>query len=210
MARTVAFAANADRYDRWFSRHDAEYVSELMAVRHILPNHSRGIEIGVGTGRFAAPLGIQIGLDPCREMLAKARDRNLAVVAGTAEALPFADQTFDLGLLVTTICFVDSVEATFHEIYRILRPKGHIVVGLVDRDSPLGREYVERQADSVFNRDATFYSAADIESLLTATGFRNPVWVQTLFEPHATTAIKQAQPGHGSGSFVVVRAIRSS
>jgi hypothetical protein len=69
---------------------------------------------------------------------------------------------------------------------------------------------VEQQSDSVFYRDATFYSADDVESLLSHTGFCYPVWVQTLFEPHACTAIKPPEPGRGSGSFIVVRAMRPS
>jgi len=209
MPRTAAFEANADRYDRWFVRHDVAYISELMAIRHVLPQHGLGIEIGVGTGRFAAALGIPIGVDPCFPMLDKARGRDLNVVAGTAEALPFADHAFDYGLIVTTICFVDDAEVTLKETHRILKPHGHIVVGFIDRDSSLGQAYVGRRSGSVFYRDATFYSVGDVESLLTRVGFHNQVWVQTLLEPYVTNAaIKPAQPGHGRGSFVVVRARR--
>lgn len=75
MARTAAFEAHSGRYDEWFVRHEAVYQSELLAVRALLPCTGLGLEVGVGTGRFAAPLGIQIGLDPAAAMLARARKR---------------------------------------------------------------------------------------------------------------------------------------
>jgi hypothetical protein len=33
-----------------------------------LPKSNNGIEIDVGSGRFAAPLGIKVGIDPSSEM----------------------------------------------------------------------------------------------------------------------------------------------
>ena len=62
--RTAAFEANIDRYDRWYEEHRRAYRAELDAVRRLLPAAGSGLEIGVGTGRFAAPLGVGVGLDP--------------------------------------------------------------------------------------------------------------------------------------------------
>ena len=211
MARTAAFQAHTERYDQWFVRHDGAYLSELLAVRRLLPRHGLGIEIGVGTGRFAAALGIPLGVDPCISMLRKARGRHLLAVGGIAEALPFADQAFDYGLVVTTLCFVDDAQAMMHEARRVLKPSGKLVVGFIDRDSPLGQHYLARQPESVFYRDATFYSVADVEVLLTDAGFRGLCWVQTLFKPTAqNAAIEETRAGHGAGSFVVVSAVRPS
>jgi len=67
------------------------YLSELEAVRSMLPVDGTGIEIGVGTGRFAAPLGIKLGLEPSKSMASLARQRGIEVVEGEAEALPFED-----------------------------------------------------------------------------------------------------------------------
>lgn len=39
----------------------------------LLPNIGKGVEIGVGTGRFSAPLGIKLGVDPSWEMSKLAR-----------------------------------------------------------------------------------------------------------------------------------------
>jgi len=211
MARTAAFHEHTERYDQWFVRHDGAYLSELLAVRRLLPQHGLGIEIGVGTGRFAAALGIPLGLDPCINMLRKARGRHLLAVGGIAEALPFVDEAFDYCLVVTTICFVDDARTMMYEARRVLKPNGRLVVGFVDRDSPLGQHYLARQLESVFYRDATFYSVADVEALLTDAGFRRLSWAQTLFRQNAqNTAIEETCPGHGRGSFVVVSSVRPS
>ncbi len=108
MLRTAPFDTHSSRYEAWFDNHAAAYVSELLALRAFLPWTGVGIEIGVGSGRFAAPLGIRFGIDPSPRMLALAAARGIEVVGGVAEALPFAPGSFDHALVVTTICFVDS------------------------------------------------------------------------------------------------------
>lgn len=65
------------------------------------------------------------------------------------------------------------------------------------------------QAENVFYRDATFFSAGEVEQLLHDTGFTEPVWVQTLSKSlEATHEIEPLHPGYGNGAFVVVRAQR--
>jgi hypothetical protein len=48
----------------------------------------------------------------------------------------------------------------------VLKPGGQAVVGLVDRDSPLGTKYQEHKTQHVFYREATFYSVAEVVSYL--------------------------------------------
>jgi SAM-dependent methyltransferase len=208
-ARTAPFARHHRRYDDWFERHAQAYVSELLAVRALLPYGSRGLEIGVGTGRFAGPLAVEFGIDPAVETLDYARRRGVRVAVAVAEALPFPAGVFDYALIVTTICFVDDPEAMLHEARRVLRPDGTIVVGLVDRDSPLGQDYLARQAESVFYGPATFQAADEVAALLTQAGFGELTWVQTLTSPLAELCdIEPVSPGTGHGAFLVVRGRR--
>jgi SAM-dependent methyltransferase len=195
------------RYDDWFERHRAAYLSELVAVRALLPWEGRGLEIGVGTARFARPLGVKFGIDPAGEMLGYARARGVSVARAVAEALPFAGGVFDYALVVTTICFVDDPRAMLREIARVLRPSGMLVIGLIDRESPLGKDYVAHQAENVFYRAATFYSAAEVEALVKQTGFSDLIWVQTLSLPLSEMhEIEPISTGTGRGAFLVVRA----
>ena len=203
------FESHTDRYERWFERHQAAYCSEMMAVRAQLPLQGLGVEVGVGSGRFAAPLGVAYGVDPSLNMLRRARERGIVVVGGVAEALPFSDDTFDFMLTVTTICFVDDIHAMLAEARRVLKRRGSLIIGFIDRESQLGRRYVEHQAENLFYREATFYSAEQVSSLLTESGFDAQAWVQTLSQsPERMREAETTRPGRGHGAFVVVRAKR--
>ena len=207
MPRSAVFEANVSRYEAWFARHAAAYASELLALRLFVPLAGRGLEIGVGTGRFAAPLGIAVGLDPSPAMLAVAAARGIETVEGCAERLPFADASFDNALVVTTICFVDSPLAMLAEARRVLKPGGRLVIGFIDRESDLGRHYLAHREESVFYREASFVSAGEVERCLVEAGFTIDGWGQTLSQPLAETLeIEPARPGRGRGAFVVVAA----
>lgn len=201
------FVRHHRRYDEWFERHRVAYLSELLAVRALVPWAGRGLEIGVGTGRFAGPLGVAFGIDPAPQMLTYARSRGVECACAAAEALPFGDAAFDYALIVTTLCFLDDAQAALREARRVLRPGGALVVGIIDRESPLGRGYAEHKAGNVFYRGAHFYSVSDVEALLEQAGFRERCWLQTLFTaPLSQREIEPAAEGTGRGAFVVVRA----
>ncbi|HSH84812.1 MAG TPA: class I SAM-dependent methyltransferase [Guyparkeria sp.] len=207
MPKVAIFENHHERYEAWFARHEAAYISELLALRPFVPWQGLGLEIGVGSGRFAAPLGVQVGIDPSPAMLAHAAARGIQAVCATAEALPFAANHFDHALLVTTICFVDSATAMLAEARRVLKPGGRLVIGFINRDSPLGQEYLAHQDESLFYRDATFFSADEVMQLLQDAGFAIDAWGQTLARPLAETRkIEALRPGRDDCAFTVVSA----
>lgn len=207
MTSVKTFDDHAMRYDAWFEQHSFAYQSELQAIRTMLPGNAKGLEIGVGSGLFAGPLGISQGIDPSEAMLTKARSRGINAVKGVAESLPFQDSEFDYCLMVTTVCFLDDIELAFREAYRVLKPAGAFVIGFVDKNSPIGKAYEARKQESVFYRDATFYAVDDLLRHLKDSGFQQFSFCQTLFGPVAD--MREPDPvkeGHGEGSFVVIRA----
>ena len=207
MPKVESFEKSVDKYEAWFDRNRAAYASELEALRALLPKSGKGLEVGVGTGRFAAPLGIRVGVDPAKAMGKLAMERGIEVRFGVGENLPCKDSSFDFVLLVTTICFLDDVPAAFGEAYRVLKSGGSILVGFIDRESSLGKVYEQRKQDSEFYRDATFLSVSEVMRHLKQAGFRGFVFRQTIFQN--PTEMKEADPvrsGYGEGSFVVVRA----
>ena len=101
--RAEPFTRYHRRYDHWFERHEEAYLAELLAVRALLPRGLRGLEIGVGSGRFAGQLGVEFGIDPAVEMFGYASCRGVHAAAAVAEALPFRDGPFDYAPVATTI-----------------------------------------------------------------------------------------------------------
>ncbi len=209
MPTTDVFEQHAADYDRWFDVHAFAYRAELAALRALMPAGGSGLEVGVGTGRFAAPLGIRFGIEPSGAMRTLAQSRGIATAGAVAEALPFPDEQFDHVLFVTTVCFLDELDRPFAEAYRVLRAGGAILVGLIDRDSPLGQAYEQRKASSRFYRDARFHTTGDVRHCLAQSGFSAFSFTQTLFhsleEIGAGEAVKS---GYGEGAFVVIRAIK--
>ncbi len=209
MPTVAPFEEHPDRYERWFEVHEDAYRSELDALRRLLPTSGFGIEIGVGSGRFAAPLGMQVGIDPSREMLNRARDRGIDVVEGVAEALPFRDRTFDTALLVTTVCFVDDLPQAMSEAERVLDRSGALVIGYIDKESPVGQVYQDEKEANPFYREATFVSTEELLEALEDSGFTDFEFVQTVY--HWLDEIdgpEPIEPGYGDGSFVGIRAAR--
>lgn len=209
MGRVESFEKNVDRYEAWFDRNRAAYESELEALRALLPKSGEGLEVGVGTGRFAAPLGLRVGVDPSKAMGKLAMERGIEVRFGVGEDLPCEDSSFDFVLLVTTICFLDDVPAALGEAYRVLKSGGCILVGLIDSESSLGKVYEKRKQDNEFYQNATFLSVDEVVHNLKQVGFSDFVFRQTIFQN--PTEMKEADPvrsGYGEGSFVVVRATK--
>jgi len=208
MSGTAAFDVHAARYDEWFECHPGVYQSELMALRAFLPVAGFGLEVGVGGARFAAPLGIAVGLDPSMAMLRHAWQRGVEVVTGRAEALPFRAECFDSVLVVTTLCFVDSPARMLCEASRVLKPQGRLVVGFIDRDSPIGRGYLAHQAESVFYRDARFSFGRRCPAIAAGNGFPDPrLGADPGCDPcRRRSRSKRWRVGYGRGAFVVVAA----
>ena len=150
MPKTEPFENNVQHYEAWFRKYHFVYTAELKAVRALLPKGGYGIEVGVGTGRFAALLGIHFGVEPAWQMAKIAMKRGVRVVGGVAEALPLDGDRFDFVLMVTTVCFLDDLERALRECYRLLKKKGVFIVGFVDRSSPLGQIYLKHQNNHVF------------------------------------------------------------
>jgi SAM-dependent methyltransferase len=206
MPKIEAFERFSDAYDAWFEENADKYEAELALIRRLLPpSGARGIEIGVGSGKFALPFGIRIGVEPSREMAFKARRQGIQVIAGVAEHLPFADGGFDFVLMVTTICFVDDLAAAFAEAHRVLTPGGGLIVGFVDKESDLGRRYEAHRNQSRFYREATFFSTREVMDHLEAVGFRIDRIEQTLIPGDRGGRILA---GFGQGAFVGIRGVK--
>jgi len=207
MPKIEPFQKHSIKYDRWFEDNQYAYQSEINAIKDIMPQFNNAVEIGVGSGKFAVPLGIKLGIEPSEKMRKAAKRKGIEVIDGVAENLPLKNESFDLALMVTTLCFLDDAKKAFSEVHRILKPDGYFINGFIDKNSSIGKIYQKYKEKSIFYKIATFYSTDEVISLLKDTGFKNIEFCQTIFRP--LDKIEKAEPvkqGYGEGSFVAVRA----
>ncbi|NOZ10031.1 MAG: class I SAM-dependent methyltransferase [Gammaproteobacteria bacterium] len=209
MSKTDAFDISVRDYDRWFEGHALEFELELKAIEALYPKSGEGIEIGVGTGRFAGPLGIRIGIEPSAAMAALATRRGIKVIGGSAELLPLKNDCCDHVLMVTTVCFLESLEQAFAELYRVLRPGGCVVIGFIEKFSILGKKYERQRSISKFYKDASFHSVDEIVEKLGNKNFKRFDFSQALLPDDVGAESKpEVKSGYGEGSFVALRAQR--
>lgn len=187
-SRTAAlFERLAERYDAWYEDPVGRqlFAMELACLRPLLQGTTRPrLEVGVGSGRFAATLGVEVGLDPAREPLGLARARGVRVVQGVGERLPFRDGVFGGVLVVVTLCFADDPQMLLAEARRVLRPGGALVLGELVADSSWGQWYRRRgEAGHSFYSQARFLTAADTKEMLRMAGLRVAAARSTLTQP---------------------------
>ena len=200
------FDENYKKYDKWYDDNKFAYLSEVEAVKKVLPTKGYGLEVGVGSGRFAAPLNISIGIDPSKKAIELAKGRGVDVRSGIGEELPFKDSTFDYAAMIVTLCFVQDPDKVIIEASRVLKPKGKLVIGIVDKESFLRKSYQEK--GSIFYEYALFFDIEEIVQILKTDGFSDFSYYQTIFDyPEKLKTVEEPQEGFGKGGFVVIGAI---
>ncbi len=207
MPKTAPFDNYSDEYEDWFIINKYAFQSELNAIKIAFPDNGDVVEIGIGSGIFAAPLGIKEGIEPSEAMREKAKKRGVRVMDAVAEDLSYADKSKDAVLMVTTICFVDDIYKSFQEVHRVLKDDGHFIVGYVDKNSPIGKFYLEQKDNSLFYKDAIFFGTEELYEILMETGFKISNTYQTVFgEIDEINEVQNVLVGYGKGSFVVIEA----
>ena len=196
------------KYDAWYDRHRFAFLSELEAIKKVLPRDEKGLEIGVGTGRFAALLGIQYGIDPSKQMVEMARKRGIHVKLGYGEKLPFENSAFDYVALIITLCFMKDPIKALTEARRVLKKNGKVIIGIIDKESFLGKFYQRKK--SIFYKQANFFSVPELVDLVKTIGFNRISYYQTIYKfPDKMDSLQKAQGGFGKGAFIVIGAYKS-
>jgi SAM-dependent methyltransferase len=169
------FEELAERYDAWFDRPDgrAIFAAEVASIKSLLPADLSGwVEVGVGTGRFAAVLGVPEGIEPSGAMLKKAEERGIRTTQGKAEQLPYRTASLDGILLAVTLCFLDAPEEAMREFARVLKKNGLLVVGIVPAESRWGGYYQAKgKGGHPFYSVAVFYTCEQVKELAASAGF---------------------------------------
>ncbi len=182
---TLVFDRISETYDNWYDSTEGRTIFELEVecLRSICANfRGNWLEVGVGTGRFAARLGVSLGLDLSLPMLAVAGTRGLKVCAGAAERLPFPESSMDGVLMALVLCFLKDPVLALKECARVLRPRGSLLLGFIPASSPWGRWYERKKAElhPVYSL-AFFYTDGEVLAMAEHAGFVHAASAGTLF-----------------------------
>jgi len=203
-----AFEFYAEDYDRWYDENHYLFQLELRALRKVIPR-GIGLEVGVGTGRFAQALKVEFGVDPAINMLKFAKERGIEVVVGVGEQLPFKDGIFDYVMNVITICFVKDPRKVIQESRRVLKQGGKLITGFIDKNSFLGRIYEEKKkAGHKFYKYANFFAPEEVLELMKEAGLSRFEIYQAIFNFESQQKLEEPKEGFGEGAFVVISGVK--
>lgn len=110
------------------------------------------LDVAVGTGLVARAAMVILrdprsvtGLDPSSGMLAEARKRlPIPLVRGTAEKLPFGNDSFDFLSMGYALRHVADLGVSFREFLRVLKPGGRILILEISRPPSVTGQYLIR------------------------------------------------------------------
>lgn len=131
-------------YDRRYE--DTQRAKYRMVTKNLPRGSKRILDLGCGTGMFLEELCAEfvVGVDASPEMLkvAKGRARGVALVRADADALPFADGSFDAVVSVTLLQNMPNPAVTVREVARVLNLGGVTVLTVLKRK--YSREELEK------------------------------------------------------------------
>lgn len=184
---TAVFNHYSEDYDQWFDTPEGKvfFRMEIEAVRLLTRDIEKPfLEIGVGTGRFAKELRIDIGIDPSLRSLEIATKRGIRVEKAKGEELPFKDKSFGAVFLLFTLCFVEDPERVLSEANRVLRSGGGLIVGIINKESSWGQLYLKKKnEDHPIYKYARFYSINEVVEIIEKAGMAVEAYSSTLCQP---------------------------
>jgi ubiquinone/menaquinone biosynthesis C-methylase UbiE len=170
MDRLIEATARAERDHFWF-RGFRRFVAPFIAQAIDGQTNAAILDCGCGTGYNLSWLrdhGRAVGIDFNETALSVARERGeRALARATATRLPFAGERFDIVTSFDVIYTLPEADerAAIDEMYRVLRPGGHLVLNVAAMDWLRGNH-------SVLSDEIRRYSRQLLTERLTAAGFR--------------------------------------
>jgi ubiquinone/menaquinone biosynthesis C-methylase UbiE len=182
----------AAHYEAWYETPDgkrADALEKALLGRLLERFQSDGsaLEVGCGTGHFTRWLVAQgfraVGLDLSTPMLAQAQALDgHPLVQGDGYRLPFADSSFDLVAMITTLEFLERPRQALSEALRVGR--NGMLLGVLNRCSTLGvqRRLAGLSGETIYDA-AHFYGPDELKRLARSVAGEQAriAWRTTLF-----------------------------
>lgn len=141
----MAFNVAAESYDRFMGRYSVQLAAQMADLAGVAPGQ-RVVDVGCGTGLLTAELVVRVGaenvaaVDPSQPFVdaVRARYPGVDVRHGSAEALPFDDDSFDAALAQLVVHFMSDPVRGIAEMGRVTRSGGSVVACVWDHHGSQG------------------------------------------------------------------------
>jgi SAM-dependent methyltransferase len=187
----MAFSVPAEAYDRHIGRYSRELARALIGAAGVVPGE-RVLDVGCGPGGLTTELVALVGaggvaaVDPSETFAAACAERlpGVDVRCAEAEALPFADGTFDRVLAQLVVNFLADPDAGVAEMRRVARAGATLAAAVWDYAGEMTLLRAFWDAATVVDPDAArhdegrtmrFGTPDELHALWTVAGLRDIV-----------------------------------
>jgi len=194
------------RRDVWGPGPEGASPTEVLLSSVVAARPTKVIEIGCGTGHFARSV-----LDALPDVDYLATDISAAMVEATtalgvpsrqlpADALPFADGTFDGAVAAWMLYHVPDLDGTLAELRRVLRDGGRLSVATNGQEhladllreaggEPLATQFTAENAEETLSRHFQHVSRRDVETRASFPDHAAAVAYLSTFAPDLAAAL---------------------
>ena len=184
-----------------------EALEQRLILRLAGPLQGRSVlDVGCGDGTLALVAARHgaarvAGCDPDPRMIARARAQAargaapIELAVARAQALPFADGSFDVVTCITVLAFVADAAGAVREMARVLRPGGRLVVGDLGRWSCWAvRRRIRGWCGAALWRGARFRTAGGLAAMARGAGLTVGATRGAIFYPPWTAVARRMAP----------------
>jgi demethylmenaquinone methyltransferase/2-methoxy-6-polyprenyl-1,4-benzoquinol methylase len=166
----------APLFGRYADRWDDEAIGRIAGwLAPFLPRDAPAsiLDVGGGTGALAGRLHDSLGarvtvLDPTPEMLRYVNETDwVTPVRGSAEAMPFADDTFDAVIVTDAFHHFRDQSGAAREFARVVRPGGGVIVLEMD---PRGLMRLVVAGERLLGEPGAFFTPDEMCAFMAANG----------------------------------------